>query len=92
MIFVGNYAAIYAMNLDGSGLINLSQPPAGDTDSDPHWSPDGSRIVFRRHHPGPPSSDAIWIVQRMAPPRPSSPAARPTTRRGVLSREPSWRP
>ena len=36
---------IYRANTDGTGLIQLSTGPA---DSEPAWSPDGSRIAFSR--------------------------------------------
>ncbi|MGH7627891.1 MAG: TolB family protein, partial [Gemmatimonadales bacterium] len=39
----GNFD-IYLMNPDGTGLIRLTDHPAGEVD--PDWSPDGSRIVF----------------------------------------------
>ena len=35
---------IYAINVDGTNRINLSNHPAFD--SHPSWSPDGSRIIF----------------------------------------------
>ena len=35
---------IYVMNADGTGVTNLTNHPAFD--SDPTWSPDGSRIAF----------------------------------------------
>jgi Tol biopolymer transport system component/chitodextrinase len=36
---------IYRVNTDGTGLVQLS---AGPADSEPAWSPDGSRIAFSR--------------------------------------------
>jgi Tol biopolymer transport system component len=39
----GDYApAIYIVNSDGSGTVQLTTDGTGD----PTWSPDGSRIVF----------------------------------------------
>jgi Tol biopolymer transport system component len=35
---------IYAVNVDGSGLVRLTENP--DSDSDPSWSPDGKQLVF----------------------------------------------
>jgi Tol biopolymer transport system component len=37
---------IYVMNLDGSGLKRLSAPTNTPIDTDPVWSPDGSKIAF----------------------------------------------
>ena len=41
---VGNYSDIYVINVDGTGLTNLTNHPA--VDMDPAWSPDGTRIAF----------------------------------------------
>jgi len=41
---VGEDADIYAVDLDGSNLVNISNNPAWDRH--PSWSPDGSRIAF----------------------------------------------
>src|SRR5256885_2251960 len=35
---------IYVMNADGTGVTRLTNDPASD--SQPAWSPDGSRIAF----------------------------------------------
>ncbi|GIV79421.1 MAG: hypothetical protein KatS3mg050_3815 [Litorilinea sp.] len=39
----GNFE-IYKVNVDGTGLVNLTNSPSND--HDPDWSPDGSKIVF----------------------------------------------
>ena len=37
---------VYTMNPDGSELINLTDAFGGADDTDPNWSPDGSKIAF----------------------------------------------
>jgi Tol biopolymer transport system component len=46
----GNYE-IYAINVDGSNLVRLTNNPAQD--SHPGWSPDGQHIVFQSNRTGP---------------------------------------
>ncbi len=48
---------IYVINADGSGQTRLTDNPAND--SDPTWSPDGSRIAFTR---GPFGSTDIYVM------------------------------
>jgi Tol biopolymer transport system component len=44
---------IYSMNLDGSDVIRLTDTIGYD--GGPFYSPDGSTIVYRAHHPSEPS-------------------------------------
>ena len=48
---------IYVMNMDGTGLLRLTNHPGRDTD--PAWSPDGKRIAFASDREG--SSD-IYVM------------------------------
>ncbi len=49
----GDYK-VYVMNADGSEQTRLSSVDDGDTD--PNWSPDGSKIVFSTYRNGIPDS------------------------------------
>ena len=55
---------IYKMNVDGSGQTALTDDD--DTDFEPAWSPDGTKVVFLRSaegDPGPQASGAdLWTV------------------------------
>jgi hypothetical protein len=41
-------ASIFLMRPDGSGVVRLTNPPAGFHDSGPTFSPDGRRLAFMR--------------------------------------------
>ena len=54
------WGELFVMNADGTGVRKLTLPPNGTEDTNPDWSPDGSRLVFERA----PSTGAhsIWTV------------------------------
>jgi Tol biopolymer transport system component len=52
---------IYTVNIDGSGLTNLTSNPA--IDQEPAWSPDGMRIAFASNRAGDHYSNSIYTMQ-----------------------------
>ena len=54
---IGNRVDIYLMTPDASAFVNLTDNPA--TDTDPAWSPDGSKIAFVSARSG--NSD-LWVM------------------------------
>lgn len=67
---------IYRANTDGTGLVQLS---AGPADSEPAWSPDGSRIAFTR------GGEAAGIYVMTAD-------GANLVRRAVPGKSPTWSP
>ncbi|MEO7684501.1 MAG: protein kinase [Gemmatimonadaceae bacterium] len=50
----GKQTDIYVINLDGSGLVQLTEDPGGA--SQPAWSPDGEKIAFSSNRHGKPEA------------------------------------
>jgi hypothetical protein len=54
-------SSLHVAQLDGSGDRQITTPPSdGQGDFEPHWSPDGSDIVFLRDHGG--VDNDIYVV------------------------------
>ncbi len=58
---------IWVMNADGSGKTNLTQNTGSDRETDPGFSPDGSRIVYLREPDGGDSSIYVMNADGSAP-------------------------
>ena len=54
--------AIFTIGVNGKGERRVTRPPAGATDFQPDWSPDGSEIVFERQFEDKPYE--IWSVEQ----------------------------
>ncbi|HEY1331768.1 MAG TPA: hypothetical protein VGH10_09875 [Actinomycetota bacterium] len=51
--FASQHGVIYVVHPDGSGLQQVTGPPANCLDDDPGWSPDSAQLVFSRDCTGP---------------------------------------
>ena len=65
---------IYVMHADGSNVVRLTQHPSIDTE--PAWSPDGTKIAFTAWHATPSGADSNVYVLRVdgTNPGPGGPA------------------
>lgn len=68
--------SIFVMNREGRNVRRITR---GACDDAPNWSPDGKRVLFRRH-------DAIWVVRARLGARPHR------LRPHVYSVEAKWSP
>ena len=53
------HGAVFTINPDGTGEVQVTHPKYGYVDQTPDVSPDGTRIAFQRSGP---TSDEIWVV------------------------------
>jgi Tol biopolymer transport system component len=61
-IAYGTDEGIWAMEADGSHRRQLTTSGEGESDYDPVWSPDGTRIAFRATRAAPGDADGIMVV------------------------------
>ena len=73
------------MNADCSSLTNLTNHSFSD--SDPNWSPDGTKIVFMSSR-GSPASGGVVVEVYIMNADGSSPSR--VTNNGVSEQEPTW--
>jgi TolB protein len=84
--------ALFVMNPDGTHQMQITDPGAGNLDTNQNWSPDGTQIVYE--HDTADGSSSIWVVGALgASPHPIVPC--PGS--GVLANcvgvfNPSWSP
>lgn len=67
--FSGPGGAIWIQNADGTSRRQLTHP-TNAVDYDPHWSPDGRRIVFSSspaQEPDPPRQDDLLVIDTTRP-------------------------
>ncbi|MBU0495160.1 MAG: hypothetical protein KKB13_25230 [Chloroflexi bacterium] len=57
----GTTWSIHVFNADGTGLTRLTDA-AGVWDSEPAWSPDGTKIAFTRIYPDQNGRNEIWVM------------------------------
>ena len=79
---------VFVVNSDGTGLTNLSNnpgsPTVGNSDSQPSWSPDGTKIAFQSNRLGNPD---IWVMNA------DGTGARPLTANSLAEESaPEWSP
>ena len=78
---------IYAMNADGSGQTNLTRDPAEE--SDPVWSPDGTRIAFVKALEG---HRNIWVMNADGSGQTNLTPGAVTTGQANEGTNPTWSP
>ena len=82
----GNFE-IYSMNPDGSDQTNLTNSPAEDTD--PVWSPDGTRIAFVKASEG---HRNIWVMNADGSGQTNLTPGPETTNEANSGTQPTWSP
>jgi phospholipase C len=70
---------VFAMNADGSGQVNLSNNSASD--SQPAWSPDGTRVAFTSNRTG---NSEVFVM------RSSGTGQRNRTNNAASDSDPAW--
>ena len=81
-------ADIYVINIDGSGLIQLTRDSGGN--GSPAWSPDGKQIAFVSNRDA--DEARIWIMNADGSNQRILPNSRNTRSAGFLGGQPAWSP
>ena len=85
-IAASNFADIFVMNVDGSGVVPVTDDP-DIADHDPFWSTDGTQIVFSRFSVGG-GPESIYVINSDG-----SDLTRLTTNpQGMSDMDPAWSP
>lgn len=94
MVFTGTHnhgTSIFMANIDGSGVVMLTN--AIDREDQPAWSPDGTRIAFRRWASGGPAGifnpAHIWVMNADGTGQVNLTAG---SQPGVTFNSPTWSP
>ena len=79
---------LYIVNVDGSGLINLTQFQPQTSAGHPVWSPDGTKIVFVESSPGLPGGQIFTVTLNGA----NAPLTPVQITSGSVVEDPTWSP
>ncbi len=83
-------ADIYVINLDGSGLTQLTRESGAN--GSPAWSPDGKQIAFVSTRDAPDGKARIWLMNADGSNQKILPNSQDTSSTGFYGSQPTWSP